>query len=155
MHDHYERSDGGTGARLSAAGADDNCSATAALLLAAPGFLEMSKQGRLGCDVWLGHLTGEEDPAEGLGTCPLCEELVEGTLGVRLSATDVRDLSKARVKGVYVMDMIAHNVETGPDVFQISPGLSRESLWLARQAHVANRTWNESVPHWNRTRPGA
>src|SRR5262249_30588537 len=92
---------------------------------------------------------------EGLGTCHLCEELVEGTLKLRLSPTDVRDLSKVRIKGLYVMDMIAHNSESGPNVFQISPGLSRESLWLAYQAHVANRTWNESVPFWNQKRPKA
>jgi hypothetical protein len=155
MHDHYDRWSGGSGARLSAAGADDNCSATAALLMAAPVFLEMSKQGKLGCDVWLVHLTGEEYPAEGLGTCHMCEELVEGTLKLRLSPTDSHDLSKVRIKGLYVMDMIAHNSESGPDVFQISPGLSSESLWLAYQAHVANRTWNESAPFWNQKRPKA
>src|SRR5262249_36985715 len=62
MADHYEPQYGGTGARLAAAGADDNHSATAALMLAAPLFLKMGKAGELGCDVWLVHLTGEEFP---------------------------------------------------------------------------------------------
>jgi hypothetical protein len=53
------------------------------------------------------------------------------------------------------MDMIAHNSNADRDVFQISPGAGRESLWLAYQAHVANRLWNQSVPFWNRRRPGA
>ncbi len=46
MENVYERDKGGSGARLSAAGADDNHSATAALMLAAPIFLEMSKAGK-------------------------------------------------------------------------------------------------------------
>ena len=54
-------------ARARRPGADDNHSATAALMLAAPIFLEMSQAGQLGCDVWLVHLTGEEFPADCLG----------------------------------------------------------------------------------------
>src|SRR6476619_8044345 len=80
MHDHYERAYGGDGARLAAAGADDNHSATAALMLAAPIFLELSKQGKLDCDVWLIHLTGEEFPADCLGARHLTQCLVERTL---------------------------------------------------------------------------
>ncbi|HKB39646.1 MAG TPA: hypothetical protein VKD72_24625, partial [Gemmataceae bacterium] len=57
MADRYEKDQGGVGARLAACGADDNHSATAALMLAAPIFLEMSRKGELGCDVWLVHLT--------------------------------------------------------------------------------------------------
>jgi hypothetical protein len=155
MADHYEKEQGGTGARLATPGADDNCSATAALLMAAPVFLDMSRAGRLGCDVWLLHLTGEEYPAEGLGTCHLCRELVEGALRLRLADGGWRDLSTAQIRGLYVMDMIAHNSRSGRDVFQISPGASRESLWLAYQAHEANRVWNESVDGWNKRRPGA
>src|SRR5439155_21202182 len=80
MCDYYEKEQGGNGARVAAPGADDNCSATAALLTAAPVFLDLSRQGHLGCDVWLVHLTGEEYPAEGIGNCDLCQKLVEGTL---------------------------------------------------------------------------
>lgn len=155
MADHYERSEGGTGARLAAAGADDNCSASAALMMATPVFLEMSKAGKLGCDVWLVHLTGEEYPAEGLGTCRLCQQLVEGTLRLRRLDGRWHDLSDVRIQGLYVMDMIAHNSNRGRDIFQISPGISRESLWLAYQAHLANEIWNSSVPGWNKKRKGA
>ena len=42
MEDVYFKSRGGTGARIAAPGADDNCSATATLLQASPIFLEMS-----------------------------------------------------------------------------------------------------------------
>ena len=59
--------DGGGGPRLAAAGADDNHSATAALMLAAPIFLRTRPAGRLGCDIWLVHLTGEEFPADCMG----------------------------------------------------------------------------------------
>ena len=59
-------------------------SATACLLCAAPIFLELSKQGKLGCDVWLVHLTGEEFPADCLGARHLTRCLVEGTLRLRL-----------------------------------------------------------------------
>ena len=43
-----------------------------------------------------------------------------------------------RVQGVYVSDMIAHNNDRDRDVFQIAPGTSRASLWLAEQAQIAN-----------------
>jgi hypothetical protein len=152
MADWYEKQQGGTGARLSAAGADDNCSATAALMLACPVFLELSRQRRLACDVWLVHLTGEEYPAEGLGTCHLCQALVERTLKLRLPSGGWRDLSSVRVQGLYVLDMVAHNRPSDRDVFQIAPGVSRQSLWLAYQAHLANEIWNASVPAWNRSR---
>jgi Peptidase family M28 len=155
MADHYERWQGGTGARLAAAGADDNCSATAALMMATPVMLELSREGKLGCDVWLVHLTGEEYPAEGLGTCRLCQQLVEGTLRLRRKDGRWQDLSGVRIQGLYVMDMIAHNNSKDRDVFQISPGGSRESVWLAYQAHVANRIWNASTAAWNKQRRGA
>ena len=64
MEDCYEKDRGGSGARLAAAGADDNHSATAALMLGAPIFLELSRAGRLACDIWLVHLTGEEFPSD-------------------------------------------------------------------------------------------
>ncbi len=80
MHDHYYNEEGGTGARMAACGADDNHSATAAMMLAAPILLELSKTGRLGCDVWLIHLTGEEFPSDCLGARHLSSDLVQGTL---------------------------------------------------------------------------
>jgi hypothetical protein len=150
MHDIYERDEGGCGARLAAQGSDDNCSATAALMLGARPFLELSKQGRLACDVWLIHLTGEEYPAEGLGTCRICQWLVEGTLVLHTLDGARHDQSGVRIKGVYVLDMIAHNNNKDRDVFQIAPGAAPESLWLAQQAHIANHAWNHATHEWNR-----
>jgi hypothetical protein len=150
MLDRYDRDFGGCGARMAACGADDNYSATAALMLAAPVFLEMSRQGKLGCDVWLVHLTGEEFPADCLGARTLTEQLVQRNLKLRLPGGKSRDLSRTAVRGVYVSDMIAHDNDRERDVFQISPGNDPASMWLAYQAHLANETWNESVPYWNK-----
>ena len=83
MEDRYGYQHGGHGPRLAAAGADDNHSATVALMLAAPIFLEMSRASQLGCDVWLVHLTGEEFPSDCLGARHLTQSLVEGTLKLR------------------------------------------------------------------------
>jgi hypothetical protein len=150
MLDRYDPHYGGTGARLAAAGADDNHSATVALMEAAPIFLDMSRKRQLGCDVWLVHLTGEEFPADCLGARHLTQLLVEGGLKVRLENDRWRDLSKVRIQGVYVLDMVAHNNDKEPDVFQISPGTGRRSLWLAEQAHLANEAWNAACERWNR-----
>jgi hypothetical protein len=150
MADHYEKQYGGNGARLAAAGADDNHSATVALMLGAPVFLNLSQAGRLDCDIWLIHLTGEEFPADCLGARHLCQGLVEGTLKMALADGSTLDLSRVQVQGVYVLDMVAHNNDHDRDVFQISPGTSRESMWLAEQAHLANEVWNRSTAIWNR-----
>src|SRR5262249_19203827 len=112
MHDLYYVAEGGTGARLAAAGADDNHSATAALLLAAPLLLQLSREGQLGCDVWLVPLTGEEFPADCLGARHLAGALVERTFYVRESSGVLHDLSGVQVRGLYVSDMIAHNRES-------------------------------------------
>jgi hypothetical protein len=153
MEDRYERDHQTKGARISAAGADDNYSATAALLRGAPIFLELSKEGRLACDVWLVHLTGEEFPADCMGARHLCQSLVEGTLKMRLDKGRQKDLSRVRIQGVYVLDMVAHNNDHDQDIFQIAPGTCRESMWLAYQAHLANDTWNRLTRKWNQ-RPG-
>ncbi|HEY6324792.1 MAG TPA: M28 family peptidase, partial [Thermoanaerobaculia bacterium] len=176
MEDRYGYQHGGHGPRLAAAGADDNHSATVALMLAAPIFLEMSRAGQLGCDVWLVHLTGEEFPSDCLGARHLTQSLVEGTLQLRtrpdapfgagtgagagpgqaqapVPGDDLEgwlDLSETRVQGLYVLDMIAHNNDRERDVFQICPGAGAESMWLALQAHLANRAWNRLAPAWNR-----
>ncbi len=155
MLDRYDPKYGGDGARLAAHGADDNHSATAAMMLAAPIFLAMSQAGTLGCDVWLIHLTGEEFPADCLGARALTQRLVEGKFGVRLPDGTRHDLSKTRIQGVYLMDMIAHNNDHDRDVFQIAPGVGVESLWLAWQAHLAAESWNAGTKRWNRKRPSA
>lgn len=150
MEDRYEKSRGGNGARLAAAGADDNHSATAALMLAAPIFMELSRAGRLGCDIWLVHLTGEEFPSDCMGARHLAQAVVERSLKLRVAGRRPVDLSAVEVQGVYVLDMIAHNRDHDRDVFQAAPGTSCESMGLAYQAHVANMIWNASVPAWNR-----
>jgi hypothetical protein len=152
MGDRFEASEGGDGSRVAAPGADDNGSATATLMVAAAPLLELSRAGRLGCDVWLVHLTGEEFPSDCLGARHLARSLVEGTLTMRLPSGRRRDLSRVQVAGLYVLDMVAHNNPANLDVFQISPGTSRESLNLALHAHNANEAWNELAQRWN-TRP--
>jgi len=153
MEDRYEKQRGGNGARLAAAGADDNHSATAALLLGAPVFLELSRAGRLGCDIWLVHLTGEEFPSDCMGARHLAQALVEGVPSLRRKGRRPMDLSQVRVQGVYVLDMVAHNNDHDRDVFQISPGGGADALRLAQQAHTANAIWNTQAPRWN-ARPG-
>ncbi len=149
MEDTFGYAHGGHGPRLSAAGADDNHSATAALMLGAESFLELSRAGKLGCDVWLVHLTGEEFPSDCMGARHLAQQVVQGTLDLHLGDSRRHDLSRTRVQGVYVLDMVAHNNDRDRDVFQICPGTSRESMWLAYQAHRATETWNVLAPAWN------
>jgi hypothetical protein len=138
-------------ARIAANGANDNFSATATLLQAAPVFLKMAKEGRLAHDIWLVHLTGEEFPADCMGARHLAQAMVERTLKLHLQNGQEVDLSGVRVVGVYVLDMIAHNKESEQDVFQISPGRSVHSLHLAYQAHVANLLWNAWATEWNQS----
>ena len=149
MEDVYEKSRGGTGARIASAGADDNHSATAALLQAAPVFLELSRQGLLERDIWLVHLTGEEFPSDSLGARELARALVEKKLYLHLGDGQVTDLSNTHVIGVYVMDMIGHNRDYGKDLFQIAPGRGRGSFQLARHVHHANMLWNAGTTEWN------
>ena len=151
MEDHYDARAGGP--RVAAAGADDNHSATAALLLAAPILLELSKAGRLGCDVWLVHLTGEEFPSDCLGARHLCQALVEGTLKVTEPGGPTHDLSGVRVRGVYLSDMIAHNNDRNRFVFQAAPGEGLASSRLALAAHKANLAWNALARQRNQEPP--
>jgi hypothetical protein len=151
MEDLFDAKKGGIKARVASAGADDNHSATATLLQAAPVFLRLAREGRLERDLWLLHLTGEEFPADCLGARHFVRSLIEGTLGMRSGPADRSglDLSGVRVKGVFVMDMIAHNRREPRDVFQISPGKSPASVRLARLAQSAVRDWNRGTEIWN------
>jgi len=151
MEDQFEKKRGGSGARLAAAGADDNHSATAVLLQAAPIFLKLAREGRLERDVWLLHLTGEEFPSDCMGARHFVRSLIEGTLRVVPAGGPAIDLSNVRVAGVFVMDMIAHNRESGRDIFQISPGKGPASLRLAWEAHLAARIWNAWAEGRNRS----
>jgi hypothetical protein len=150
MEDLYYKESGGKLARVAASGSDDNHSATAALMLGAPIFLELSRSGQLECDVWLVHLTGEEFPADCMGARHLAQRMVEQSLKLRVQEGRQLDLSHVRIDGVYVLDMVAHNRHPHRDIFQISPGLSRKSYNLAYQAHLANMIWNTATREWNR-----
>jgi hypothetical protein len=149
MEDVFNTEPSGTGPRISAAGADDNYSATSTLLLAAPMFLELSREGKLERDIWLLHLTGEEFPSDCMGARNFCQNLVQKTLFMRTGTGRKKDLSGVKVKGVLVMDMIAHNRDNERDIFQISPGKTGESLRLALVAHKANMLWNKLAETWN------
>jgi hypothetical protein len=142
-------------ARLAANGADDNFSATATLLLAAPVFLKLAEEGRLAHDVWLVHLTGEEFPADSMGARHLAQAIIERTLKLCLQDGNELDLSSVNIVGICVLDMIAHNKESEQNIFQISPGDGVNSLKLAYQAHIANMLWNAWATEWNKSeRPG-
>ncbi len=152
MEDVFEPARGGDGLRAAASGADDNHSATTALLRAADVLLPLARDGKLARDVWLIHLTGEEFPSDCLGARALAQALVER----RLSFTDhsdqpggAVDVSAVRVVGAFILDMIGHNNDHDRDVFQIAPGEGAASARLAARAHAANERWNQLVPTWN------
>jgi hypothetical protein len=149
MEDAFYKGSGGSGARLGAHGADDNASATATLLRAAPIFMKLAKEGKLERDVWLIHLTGEEFPADCMGARKFCQQLVEKSLRLHLGDDRWVDLSGTKVVGVLVMDMIGHNRDNARNIFQISPGRSNASLRLAYEAHLANEVWNAKTAEWN------
>jgi hypothetical protein len=149
MEDVYEPERGGDRLRASASGADDNHSATTALLLAADVLLPLAREGKLERDVWLVHLTGEEFPADCLGARALAQELLEHRLALTGETGERIDLSRARVVGAFILDMIGHNTERDRDVFQIAPGEGAGSARLALFAHQANERWNAAARAWN------
>lgn len=149
MEDIYEKERGGCGARLSSAGADDNHSATSALLQACSVFLDLAKNNLLERDVWLLHLTGEEFPSDCLGARHFCEAVINKDLKLQTGNNTVIDLSETRIAGIFVSDMIAHNNEKDIDIFQISPGNHESSVFFSYQAHIANQLWNSSTNNWN------
>ena len=115
-------------------------------MLAAPILLDLSREGRLGCDVWLVHLTGEEFPSDCLGARALSSTAGRRDAEAAPADGKTRDLSRVQVRGVYVMDMIAHNNDRDRDVFQMSPGVGAPSLWLARQAADRRRNLERVGP---------
>jgi Zn-dependent M28 family amino/carboxypeptidase len=151
MENVYDGRNGKKGARLAAAGADDNHSATAALMLGAPVFLALARAGKLDCDIWLVHLTGEEFPSDCMGARWLAQQAVQGSLRLHARDKTEHDLSSTRIRGVYVLDMIAHNNDRAKNIFQITPGVGRDSLWLAQQAHQAAMAWNAGAERWNKS----
>lgn len=149
MEDVYDEDVGGDGLRAAAAGADDNHSATTALLLCAETLLPLAKAGKLERDVWLVHLTGEEFPSDCLGARALAQGFVEKSLQFVGEDGKPVDVSGVTCKGVYVLDMVAHNNDRDRDIFQIAPGEGAGSARLALEAHLANERWNRLVEEWN------
>ncbi len=150
MEDVYEKDRGGSGARISANGADDNYSATSTLIQAASIFLKMASENKLERDIWLIHLTGEEFPSDCMGARNFCQALIENTMKLHLNKDNSIDLSGTRIVGTFVMDMIGHNRENPQDIFQISPGKSIQSIKIAQEAHIANQIWNTNAHEWNK-----
>jgi hypothetical protein len=150
MEDVYEPERGGDHLRAAASGADDNHSATTALLHAADVLLPLARAGRLERDVWLVHLTGEEFPADCLGARALAEALIERRLAFTTPEGEEVDVSATRVVGAFILDMIGHNADRDRDVFQIAPGEGAASARLALAAHRANERWNRGAAAWNR-----
>lgn len=152
MEDVYDGRVGGEagkGTRAAAAGADDNHSATAALLMATDVLAPLAAAGQLAHDVWLVHLTGEEFPGDCLGARHLVQRLVERNLSLELHGGGRAALGDVTVVGAFVMDMIAHNLERDPYVFQIAPGEGAAALRLAARTRRVNERWNRLVAGWN------
>ncbi len=149
MEDVFYSEKGGDFLRAPAAGADDNHSATTALLLAAEQLLPLAAAGTLERDVWLVHLTGEEYPADCMGARALGQALVEKTLVFTAEDGTPRDMSNVDVVAAFILDMIGHNTERNRDVFMIAPGEGARSARLALRAHRANQKWNASAAAWN------
>jgi len=149
MEDVYDADRGGDTLRAPALGADDNHSATTALLLAAEHLLPLAAAGKLERDVWLVHLTGEEFPADSLGARAICQGLVEQHLVFTAEDKTPRDVSHVRIVGAFVLDMIGHNTHRELDVFQIAPGEGAAALRLAWRAQRANQRWNRAAATWN------
>jgi hypothetical protein len=70
-------------------------------------------------------------------------------LKLHKSDGSTHDLSGVTITGVLLMDMIAHNRDTGHDIFQIAPGYSAASVQLSTHAYQACRSWNIHAEKWN------
>jgi hypothetical protein len=149
MEDVYDADRGGDTLRAPALGADDNHSATTALMLAAEQLLALAAAGKLERDVWLVHLTGEEFPADSLGARAICQGLVERHLVFTAEDGTPRDVSHVHVAGALILDMIGHNTHRELDVFQIAPGEGAAAHRLAWRVQRANQRWNRAVAGWN------
>lgn len=103
-----------TGKRVANPGADDNSTASAALLLAARSL----KDAKPLHDIWLVHFTGEEFPADSLGARVFVSNLLK---------------KKQKISGLVLLDMIGYNPKH-EKLFQISAGDSEESLKIATLA---------------------
>jgi len=113
--DEYDR----TGLRIPAPGADDNVSATAALLRAAA----LLKEFKPLHDIWLVHFTGEEFPPDDLGAREFLARLMR---------------AGQDITGLVLMDLIGWRAGAD-DVFQVNPGDSSASMRMAAEAFDAAR----------------
>jgi hypothetical protein len=100
-----------SGKRLSAPGADDDATGTAALLRAGA-FFARNRPRR---DVWLLHLTGEEFPGDDLGARKFLSRVLKG---------------RREFTGFIVLDMLGHR-NAGDGLFQVNPGRAPGSEALA------------------------
>ena len=99
-------------------GADDNCSATAALLRAADVLKDVTHER----PIWLVHFTGEEFPSDCLGARTLVSSML----------TDGQDIA-----GLVLLDMIGYTgwpIREDGTIMQLSPGDSAASLAMAAVA---------------------
>lgn len=109
--------------------ADDNATATAALLQAARSLKALKTP--LLHDVWLVHLTGEEFPTDDLGARAIISEV----LG-RLKSS-LKELARARaMQGLLLMDMIGYH-KPRDQQFQINSGEGFASERLTRIAWLS------------------
>lgn len=150
MEDHWNQ----TGSRLAAPGADDNASATSALMMAAPALRRLSLEGRLKDSIWLVHLAGEEFPSDCLGARALVSDLLNGRriLPDRPNPATVRAM---------VLDMIAHSttldraLAQGPvlqpvvHALQLASGRGEDARRLATLAERVVTQWNRETAAWN------
>lgn len=104
-----------SGERQTTPGADDNVTATAALLGAAGIAAGLAREGRLLHDVWLVHFTGEEFPADCLGARHFVSRLLE---------------ERREIGGLVLMDMIGYR-KPGDPIFQVNAGHGDASVRLA------------------------
>jgi len=95
-------------------GADDNSSASAALLRAA----EVLKKKQPERTIWLVHFTGEEFPADDLGARQLVSQML----------SDGQDIA-----GLVLLDLIGY-AGVGQSQFQINPGPHAASIEMGRVA---------------------
>lgn len=109
-----------TGERVSSPGADDNASATAALLRAAEVLRPLPREH----DIWLVHLTGEEFPADDLGARRFVQELLR---------------RRQDIAALLVLDMIGQPPPRGRQ-FQIGSGGLFESGAASLQLAQLTRT---------------
>lgn len=117
-----------TGERVAVPGADDNVTATAALLRAADVLRNVQPQR----SIWLVHLTGEEFPADCLGARYFVSHLLQ----------DREDIA-----ALLLLDMIGYADGPRDPLFQLSPGDSQSSLGLAAIALDAAADLNLTEPY--------